>query len=76
MPLSIHGLLQLIVNDIAKTRKQPPALFYEKGVLKNFAKFTKKLLRRSTFFNKVADHTFFTEYVQGTASEDYTMLLQ
>ena len=35
-------------------RKQPPEVFYEKGALKNFAKFTGKFLCQSLVFNKVA----------------------
>ena len=35
-------------------QKQPPEVFYKKGVLKNFAKFTGKHLCQSLFFNKVA----------------------
>ena len=35
-------------------QKQPPEVFCEKGVLRNFAKFTGKHLRQSLFFNKVA----------------------
>ena len=35
-------------------QKQPPEVFYKKGVLKNFAKFTGKYLCQSLFFNKVA----------------------
>ena len=34
-------------------QKQPPEVFYKKGVLKNFAKFTGKSLHQSLFFNKV-----------------------
>ena len=34
-------------------KKQPPEVFCEKCVLKNFAKFTGKQLCRSLFFNKV-----------------------
>ena len=34
-------------------QKQPPEVFYKKGVLKNFAKFTKKRLCQSLLFNKV-----------------------
>ena len=34
-------------------QKQPPEVFYKKGVLRNFAKFTGKHLRQSLFFNKV-----------------------
>ena len=36
-------------------RSSRPDVFCEKGVLRNFAKFTGKYLRRSLFFNKVAD---------------------
>ena len=35
-------------------QKQSPEVFYKKGVLKNFAKFTGKHLCQSLFFNKVA----------------------
>ena len=35
---------------------QPPEMFYKKGVLKNFAKFTGKHLCQSLLFNEVA-HT-------------------
>ena len=35
-------------------QKQPPKLFCKKGVLRNFAKFTRKHLCKSLFFNKVA----------------------
>ena len=35
-------------------QKQPPEVFYKKGVLRNFAKFTGKHLCHSLFFNKVA----------------------
>ena len=34
--------------------KQPPEVFYEKGVLRNFKKLTGKHLYQSLFFNKVA----------------------
>ena len=34
-------------------QKQPPEVFYKKGVLKNFIKFTGKHLCRGLFFNKV-----------------------
>ena len=43
------------VNDIlSRLQKQPPEVFYEKDVLKTFAKFTGKHLCQSLFFNKVA----------------------
>ena len=35
-------------------QKQPPEVFYKKGALKNFAKFTGNHLCQSLFFNKVA----------------------
>ena len=35
-------------------QKQPPKVFYKKGVLRNFTKLTGKHLRHSLFFNKVA----------------------
>ena len=35
-------------------RSSRPQVFCEKGVLRNFAKFTGKHLRQSLFFNKVA----------------------
>ena len=34
--------------------KQPPEVFCKKGVLRDFAKFTRKHLCQSLFFNKVA----------------------
>ena len=37
-----------------KIQKQPPEVFYKKGVLKNFTKFTGKHLCQSLFVNKVA----------------------
>ena len=43
--------LQIVIDIL---EKQPPQLFYKKGVLKNLAKFTGKHLRQSLFFNKVA----------------------
>ena len=36
------------------TQKQPPEVFYKKGILRNFAKFTGKRLCQRLFFNKVA----------------------
>ena len=36
-------------------KKQPPELFYKKGVLKNFTKFPGKYLCQDLFFDKVAD---------------------
>ena len=35
------------------SQKQPPKVFYKKGILENFAKFTGKHLCQSPFFNQV-----------------------
>ena len=47
---------RLIVTYILSLdfQKQPTEVFYKKGVLKKFVKFTGKLLCWSLFFNKVA----------------------
>ena len=56
-----RALNTLLVKNIINSKytffviqKQPPGEFSKKRVLKNFAKFTGKHLRRSLFFNKVA----------------------
>ena len=41
-------------------QKQPSEVFYKKGILKIFAKFTGKHLRQSLFFNKVGDLSLVT----------------
>ena len=41
-------------NRICFSRSSRPDVFYEKGVLKYFAKFTRKHLCQGLFFNKVA----------------------
>ena len=45
------------INDkvLEKTRSSRPEVFCEKGVLRNFTKFTGKHLCQSPFFNKVAE---------------------
>ena len=43
------------LHNNVEIQKQPPEVFYEKGVLRNFAKFTEKHLCQGLFFNKVAD---------------------
>ena len=44
------------MNPVAlKLEEQPPEVFNKKDVFKNFAKLTGKDLRRSIFFNNVAD---------------------
>ena len=40
------------LNDYLQ--KQPPKVFYKKGVLRNFAKFTGKHLCQCLFFNNVS----------------------
>ena len=37
---------------------QSTEVFYKKGILKKFAKFTRKHLSQSLYFNKVAGHSF------------------
>ena len=55
--------------------ERPPELFFKKGVLRNFAKFTGKHLCLSLFFNKVAGPAKFlrttspTEHLRATASK-------
>ena len=41
-------------QKVCKWKKQPPEVFYKKGVLRNFPKFTGKHLCQSLFFDKVA----------------------
>ena len=44
-------LSSIIINEHT-VQKQPPELPYEKGVLRNFTKFTGKHLCQNLFFNK------------------------
>ena len=44
----------LVYIEVTGFQKQPPEVFFEKGVLRNFAKFTGKYLCQSLFFNYVA----------------------
>ena len=49
------GIFCLFILEIFMSlQKEPPQVFYKKGVLKNFAKFTGKNLCESLFFDKVA----------------------
>ena len=41
------------MNNYFVIQKQPPEVFYKKGVLKNFARFTEKRQCWSLVFNKV-----------------------
>ena len=46
--------MYLAVSEIDSIfRSSRPKVFYKKGVLRNFAKFTRKHLHQSLFFNKV-----------------------
>ena len=47
--LQFHGSTNLAISDI-QIEKQPPEIFYKKGVLTNFIKFTRKHLCQSLFF--------------------------
>ena len=57
-------------------QKQPPKVFFKKGVMRNFAVFTRKHLWRNLFllvfsceFGIISKKTFFAEQQQMTASE-------
>ena len=70
--------------EVRKRQKQPPNVFYKKGVLKNFEKFTGKHLHRSLFFNntdvlilmfscefcEIFKNAFFTELLRVAAPEE------
>ena len=51
---NVNSNNHLIEISVAGLSKQPPEVFYKKGVLRNFSKFTGKHLYQSLFFNKVA----------------------
>ena len=66
-----HTGIKRVVNE-----KQPPEVFYEKGVLRNIAKFTGKHQRQSLFFFikkrifefcEISKNTFFIENLRTTA---------
>ena len=42
------------LNKVLSDQKQPPEVFYKKGVLKNIAKIHRKTPVPKSFFNKVA----------------------
>ena len=44
----------IMIEVFRGLQKQPPEVFYKKGVLRNFAKFTEKHLCQRLFLNKVA----------------------
>ena len=43
----------IMIEVFRGLQKQPPEVFYKKGVLRNFAKFTEKHLCQRLFLNKV-----------------------
>ena len=54
-PRPIYVFIYLIhIFQIVINRSSRSEVFWEKGGLRNFAKFTEKHLYRSLFFNKVA----------------------
>ena len=59
-------------------QSQPEEVLYEKGVLTNFSKFTRKHLCQSVFFfscefSEICKTTFFTKHLWATASVFRTM---
>ena len=52
--MTIERIIFYPYTLVLKRKKQPPEVYCEKGVLKNFAKLTGKHLFESLFFNKVA----------------------
>ena len=69
MKLLLLKFLQVIYWH-ANFQKQPLKVFYEKGVLKNFANFTEKATQLFSFeFCKIFKNTFLTEHLWATASE-------
>ena len=55
---------------MTKIWKQPTEVFYKKGALKKFSKFTGKLLCQSLLFNKISGLSKFlrTPFLQNTSS--------
>ena len=51
---NLHDFLHNFVPCSENVQKQPPELFFQKGILRNFTKLTGKYLCQSLFFNKVA----------------------
>ena len=50
---AVITLSSVITSNSIYAQKQPPEVFYKKGVLGNFTKFTGKHLCQGLFFNKV-----------------------
>ena len=57
------GIDLLLKIDDKTVRSSRPEVFYKKGVLRNFAKFTGKRLCQSLFFAKFVRTAFLTEHL-------------
>ena len=57
-------------------KQQPEVFFYIKGVLKNFAKFTRKYLCQSLLFNKVSDLRPTTLLKRNSEADVFLWILQ
>ena len=80
----------LCIISLNLSRSSRSYVFFEKGIFKNFVKFTGKHLRRNLFFNKVAGlqraalfkklnlrnfkHNYFTKHLRAIASVFPAML--
>ena len=51
---SYDYLTQITFGHVSRIQKQPPKVFYKKGVLRNFAKLAGRHLCQGLFFNKFA----------------------
>ena len=51
--LCTFSLVEIVFCEDTSFKKQPPKVFCQKGVLRNFKKFTGKHLCQSLFFSKV-----------------------
>ena len=52
LPVNFEPFFQsLLAHRLIFNQRQPPEVFYKKGVLRNFAKFTGKHLCQRVFFN-------------------------
>ena len=63
----------LIIYFILKNYKSSlPEVFYEKGDLRNFAKFTGKRLCQSLLFNKIAKLSYRTPLMASSENQIFT----
>ena len=63
--ISLYYILSFDFSHWLSLQKQPPEVFCKKSVIRNFAKFTRKHLCQSLFFNKVAG--LITPFIQNTS---------